>query len=74
MSKIKVIKKNTISESNQSFNTTKVKVKLKPKSKQQMMVETIENWISDCRQSTETKTRNALEGLTRLQLEDSVGM
>jgi hypothetical protein len=72
MSKIKVIKKNTISESNQSFNTTKVK--LKPKSKQQMMVETIENWISDCRQSTETKTRNALEGLTRLQLEDSVGM
>jgi dipeptidase len=72
MSKIKVIKKNTISESNHSFNTTKVK--LKQKSKQQEMVETIENWISDCRQSTETKTRNALEGLTRLQLEDSVGM
>ncbi len=72
MSKIKVIKKNTISEYNPSFNTTKVK--LKPKSKQQEMVETIENWISDCRQNTETKTQNALEGLTRLKLAGSVGM
>lgn len=70
MSKIKVIKKNAVREFHSSFNTTEAK----PKSKQREMAETIENWVSDWRRQTEIQTQLALDLLTGLKLEDSVGM
>lgn len=72
MSKIKVIKKNAIRESNCPVRTNEVNVKRKPK--QRDMVETVEEWITDWRRRTEDQTRLALGELTRLRLTDSIGM
>ena len=72
MTGIKVIKKNAINEFAQTLETNEES--LKPKSGQRHMVKTIENWVTDWRKHSETKTRAALNELTQLRLKKLAGI
>jgi hypothetical protein len=72
MSKIKVIKKNELIVENHPFKT----VEENPQSRknQRQTIETVESWIVDWRERTASKTRRALDELTRLRLRNSSEM
>lgn len=72
MTRIKVIKKNTIKEFVQALKTNEEN--LKAKSGQREMVKTIESWVTDWRKHSENKTQYALNELKYLRLNKLAGI
>lgn len=72
MSKIKVIKRNDILKQNRQVE--REEENSPPTSTERGSAETIEDWIADWRQQTEIKSARALGELTRLKLNNSIGM
>jgi hypothetical protein len=72
MSKIKIIKKNELTVENHPFKT--VEGNPQSRTKQRQTIETVESWIVDWRERTASKTRRALDELTRLKLRNSSEM